>query len=295
MHSYILSCCSTADMPESWYQEREVNVCYFHLRVGDDEYLDDFGHSISTSELYRRMVAGERSQTSQVNVEEYIERFHPYLEAGKDILHVTLSSGISGTLNSARIAAEDLKEEFPERKIYIVDSLCASSGYGLLMDKLCDLRDDGMDIDALRDYAETAKHKVQHLVLTTDLKFLIMGGRVSKASGAIATILNICPLIEVVKDGSLKVKEKLRGKRKAIARLEEKMEELTEDGLEYSGSCFIGNSECEEDAEKLREMIEERFPHLKGKIRIYPIGPTIGCHTGPGTLVVFFFGKERTE
>ena len=152
-----------------------------------------------------------------------------------------------------------------------------------------------MDIDALRDYAETEKHKVQHLVLTTNLKFLIMGGRVSKASGAIGTILNICPLIELVKDGSLKVKEKLRGKRKAIARLAEKMEELAENGLQYSDTCFIGNSECEEDAEKLREMIESRFEHLKGKIRIYPIGPTIGCHTGPGTLTVFFFGKERTE
>lgn len=295
MHSYILSCCSTADMPESWYQDREVNVCYFHLRVGNDEYLDDFGHSISTSEVFRRMVAGERSQTSQVNVEEYIERFRPYLEDGKDILHVTLSSGISGTLNSARIAAEDLREEYPDRKIYIVDSLCASSGYGLLMDKLCDLRDQGMDIDALRDYAETAKHTVQHIVLTTNLKFLIMGGRVSKASGTIGTILNICPLIEVVKDGSLKVKEKLRGKRKAIARVEEKMEELAEGGLDYADKCFIGNSECEEDAEKLREMIESRFANLKDKIKIYPIGSTIGCHTGPGTLVCFFFGKVRTD
>ena len=295
MHSYILSCCSTADMPESWYQDREVNVCYFHLRVGNDEYLDDFGHSISTSEVFRRMVAGERSQTSQVNVEEYIERFRPYLEDGKDILHVTLSSGISGTLNSARIAAEDLREEYPDRKIYIVDSLCASSGYGLLMDKLCDLRDQGMDIDALRDYAETAKHTIQHIVLTTNLKFLIMGGRVSKASGAIGTILNICPLIEVVKDGSLKVKEKLRGKRKAIARVEEKMEELAEGGLDYADKCFIGNSECEEDAEKLREMIESRFANLKGKIKIYPIGSTIGCHTGPGTLTCFFFGKVRTD
>ena len=295
MHSYILSCCSTADMPESWYQDREVNVCYFHLRVGNDEYLDDFGHSISTSEVFRRMVAGERSQTSQVNVEEYIERFRPYLEYGKDILHVTLSSGISGTLNSALIAAEDLREEYPDRKIYIVDSLCASSGYGLLMDKLCDLRDQGMDIDALRDYAETAKHTVQHMVLTTNLKFLIMGGRVSKASGTIGTILNICPLIEVVKDGSLKVKEKLRGKRKAIARIEEKMEELAEGGLDYADKCFIGNSECEEDAEKLREMIESRFANLKGKIKIYPIGSTIGCHTGPGTLTCFFFGKVRTD
>jgi DegV family protein with EDD domain len=293
MNTYILSCCSTIDLTEQWTKDREVYPCYFHLRLGEQEYLDDFAKSIATDEIYRRMLAGENSQTSQVNIEEYEQHFRKFLDAGKDILHVTLSSGISGTFNSAKIAAEDLREEYPDRKIYIVDSLGASSGYGLLMDALCDLRDQGMDIDALYHWAEEHKHMVQSWFFTSDLTFFIRGGRISKAAGFRGKVLNICPLLTIAADGTLKPMEKVRGKKPVIHKTEAKMEELAENGLAYSGKCFISHSECPEDAQHLADLITSRFPNLNGKVQIYPIGPTIGCHTGPGTVALFFFGKER--
>ena len=295
MHSYILSCCSTADMPESWYQEREVNVCYFHLRVGEDEYLDDFGHSISTSELYRRMLAGERSQTSQVNVEEYIERFRPYLEAGKDILHVTLSSGLSGVINSAMIAKESLEERYPDRRILIVDSLGASSGYGLLMDKLADLRDEGKSLDEVFRFAEKHRLNVHHWFFSTDLKFYVKGGRISKTAGAIGGVLNICPLLNMDNQGRLIPRYKIRTKRKVIRAIVDKMAEYADHQTDYTGKCYISHSGCYEDAKAVADLVQSRFSYLKEKVEINNVGTTIGSHTGPGTVALFFWGDTRTE
>jgi DegV family protein with EDD domain len=293
MDNYVISCCSTVDMPKSWTKERSVYPAFFHLYVGADEYLDDFFQSIRPEQLYKRMLAGEHTRTSQVNVEEYEEHFRRFLKDGKDVLHITLSSGISGTVNSARIAAEDLKEEFPDRKIYIVDSLCASSGYGLLVDKAADLRDSNLSIDELRDWLEEHKTEVQHWFFTSDLTFFIRGGRVSKTAGLLGTILNICPLLHVAADGTLQPVEKVRTKKRVIEKTVSKMAELAVNGSEYDGKCFNSHSNCLEDAEAVRSRIETVFPHMKGKVQIYPIGSTIGCHTGPGTVALFFWGQKR--
>ena len=152
MSDYIISCCSTADLSKEHFENRDIKYIYFHYQLDGVNYPDDLGQSIPFDEFYKRMTQGAETKTSQVNVSEYVDFFTPFLKEGKDILHVTLSSGISGTINSALTAASMLREEFPERKIYIVDSFGASSGYGLIMDKLSDLRDGGMPIDELRDW-----------------------------------------------------------------------------------------------------------------------------------------------
>lgn len=295
MKPYVISCCSAADLSKEHFERRDLKYLFFHFELGGTEYQDDLGASVPPEELYRRMLEGENTKTSQVSIGEYTEHFETFLKEGKDVLHVTLSSGISGTFNSARIAAEDLKEKYPERKIYVVDSLAASSGYGLLMDALADRRDEGMDIDALYQWCEEHKRQLHHWFFSTDLTFFIRGGRISKASGFIGTMLNICPLLNVNHLGQLIPREKIRTKKKVIKRIVEKMEEHAEGGVEYSGKCYICHSLCEEDARAVADLVEERFPKLTGSVEIYPIGATIGSHTGPGTVALFFWGDERVD
>ena len=295
MKPYILSCCSAADLSGKHFEQRGIYYLCFHFEVGGTEYQDDMGVSMPPEELYRRMSAGEDTKTSQVSIGEYAAHFERFLKEGKDILHVTLSSGISGTLNSARIAAEDLREKYPERKIYVVDSLAASSGYGLLMDELADRRDGGMDIDTLYQWVESRKLHLHHWFFSTDLTFFIRGGRISKASGFIGTMLNICPLMNVNHLGQLIPREKVRTKKKVIKRIVEKMEAHAENGTEYSGKCYICHSLCEADARAVASLVRERFPKLSGDVEIYPIGATIGSHTGPGTVALFFWGDERKD
>lgn len=293
MGNYVLSCCSAADLSKEHFTKRDIPYVCFHFTLGTTEYKDDLGESITLEELFRRMVDGEDTKTSQVGVVEYEEFFEKYLKEGKDILHVTLSSGISGTYNSARIAGEEMQERYPERKIYIVDSLGASSGYGLFMEGLADQRDAGMGIEELYQWAEAHKKNLQHWFFSTDLTFYIRGGRVSKTAGFIGSVMGICPLLNVDYEGRLIPREKVRTKKKVIRRIVELMEQNAQDGLEYSGKCFISQSECMEDAQAVADLIEERFPKLDGKVKVFPIGATIGSHTGPGTVALFFWGKQR--
>lgn len=295
MSEYCLSCCSTADLSRERFAKRNINYVCFHFELAGEEYLDDLGVSVPPETLYRRMTEGADTKTSQVTIGEYEEYFENVLKSEKDILHLCLSSGISGTYNSARIAADSLSEKYPGRKIYIVDSLAASSGFGLLMETLADMRDSGMDIDTLHDWVEKNKLMLQHWFFSTDLTFYIKGGRISKASGYIGTVLSICPLLNVDYQGRLIPREKIRTKRKVITRIVEQMEENAQDGLNYSGKCFISQSACLEDAQAVASLIENRFPKLNGKVEIFPIGATIGSHTGPGTVALFFWGKKRID
>lgn len=295
MSDYILSCCSTADLSKEHFEERNINYVCFHYKLNGVDYNDDLGESIPFETFYKRMDSGEDTQTSQVNVTEYLEYFSKFLSEGKDILHITLSTGISGTYNSAINAAKIAKERFPERKIYIVDSLGASSGYGLLMDKLADLRDSGMDIDSLHDWAEENKLRLHHWFFSSDLKFFIKGGRISKTSGTIGTILGICPLLNMDNGGHLVPRAKIRSKKKVIQEIVDRMEENADGGLDYSEKCYICHSACEDDAKAVAKLVEERFPKLCGKVLINYVGTTIGSHTGPGTVALFFWGKKRED
>ena len=243
--------------------------------------------------FYQAMANGAETSTSQISAGEFIAYFTPFLEKGLDILHVSLSSGISGVFNAANVAKNELAEKYPDRKIYVVDSLAASSGYGLLMDKLADLRDEGLSIEEVRDWAEENKLRLHHWFFSTDLTFFVKGGRISKASGWFGTVLQICPLMNVDHLGRLIPREKIRTKKKVIEAIVNKMETYADGGRNYSGKCYLSHSACYEDARAVADLVEERFSHLDGKVLINSVGTTIGSHTGPGTVALFFWGKKR--
>lgn len=295
MNDFILSCCSTADLTKEHFNKRDIHYVCFHFELDGKYYKDDLGESISYEEFYKTMADGASTKTSQVNVSEFIEHFTPFLENGQDILHVSLSSGLSGVYNSANIARDTLMEKYPDRKIYIVDSLGASSGYGLLMDTLADLRDSGMSIDDVYSWAMSNRLRLHHWFFSTDLTFYIRGGRISKTAGMIGSVLNICPLLNMNNLGQLIPRQKIRGKKHVVNAIVDEMEKHAEGGLNYSGKCYISHSACHEDARKVADLVEQRFPKLNGPVEIYSVGTTIGSHTGPGTVALFFWGDERGE
>lgn len=295
MADYILSCCSTVDISAEHLAKRNLSYACFHYYMDGVAYSDDLGKSMPFETFYAKMAAGADTKTSQINMDEFIAYFTPFLKEGKDILHVTLSSGLSGVTNSAMAAAKVLSESYPERKIYIVDSLGASSGYGLLMDKAADLRDGGMTIDQLRDWLLEHRLEMNHWFFSTDLTFYIKGGRVSKVSGWFGTVLKICPLLNMDNAGKLIPRFKIRGKKNVMTEIVQKMKEYAIGGTNYNDKCYISHSACLEVAKAVAAMIEAAFPHLNGKVEINDIGTTIGSHTGPGTVAVFFWGKRREK
>lgn len=293
MASYALTCCSTADLTAAHFASRDIHYVCFHYFLDNVEYPDDLGQSVPFPEFYAAMARGAETRTAQVNAEEYENFWTPMLEQGQDILHVCLSSGLSGTINSANAAAETLRARFPERKIYVVDSLGASSGYGLFMDTLADLRDQGMDVDSLHAWALAHRLELHHWFFSTDLAYYVKGGRISKAAGFIGGLLNICPLLNMNNEGKLIPREKIPSKKRVIKEIVRRMEQCARDGLDYNGKCFISMSDCIEDARKVAQLVEEKFPRLNGKVQIFDVGTTIGSHTGPGTVALFFWGSPR--
>ena len=293
--AYVLSCCSTVDLSREHLEARDIRYVCFHYFLDGVDHVDDLGQSMPLDQFYQAMVDGADTRTAQVNAEEYEAHFEPLLQAGYDVLHLCLSSGISGTINSALIAKELLENKYPGRRINVVDSLAASSGCGLLMDKLADLRDAGMSLDELTEWAEKNKLRLHHWFFTSDLTFFIKGGRVSKTAGFVGKLLNICPLLNVDYQGRLIPREKIRTKRKVISTIVDKMEQFADGGLDYADKCFISNSACAEDAQAVAALVEERFPKLNGRVLINNIGTTIGSHTGPGTVALFFWGSERVD
>lgn len=293
MGNFVLCCDSTADLSKEHFERRDIHYVCFHFFLDGKEYFDDLGQSVPFDQFYQAMADGAETSTSQVNVDEYINFWKPMLEEGKDVLHLCLSSGISGTINSAVNAARILEEDYPDRKIYVVDSLGASSGYGLIMETLADKRDEGMDLEELHTWVEEHKLNMHHWFFSTDLTFFVKGGRISKASGWFGGMLNICPLMNMDNEGHLVPRFKIPGKKKVVREIVKKMGEFADDGYEYAGKCFISNAGCYDDARAVADLIEEQFPNLNGKVVINSVGTTIGSHTGPGTVALFFWGSKR--
>lgn len=293
--SYILSCCSIVDLTPEHLKQRNISFAPFHYNINGVEHLDDMGQSVSSADFYQSMVDGAEVRTSQVNVDEFTHYFESFLSKGEDVLHLSLSSGLSGSYNSARIAADLLQEKYPERKLYVVDSLGASAGAGLIMETLADRRDEGETIDDLHQWIEERKLQMHHWFTASDLTWFIKGGRVTKAAGWFGTVLKICPVLNMDLLGRLIPRFKIRGKQNALKELVNQMAEHAEGGTGYSGKCFISNSACVEDAQKVAKEIETRFPRLNGKVQIFNIGTTIGCHCGPGTVALFFWGDTRNN
>ena len=295
MSNYILSCCSTADLTKEHFENRQIPYVCFHYYIDGVEYTDDLGQSVSFEDFYQKIADGAEPTTAQVNADEYKAFFRPYLESGKDIVHVSLSSGISGSYNSANIAKAELEQELPERKIFVIDSKAASSGYGLFMDILADARDAGKSAEELAAYAEEIKLNIHHWFFSSDLTSFIRGGRISKTAGFFGSMLGVCPLLNMDNEGRLIPREKIRTKKKVKLAIVDKMKKHAKDGINYSGKCYISQSACYEDARDVADMIEAAFPNLNGKVLINYVGTTIGSHTGRGTVALFFVGDERVD
>lgn len=295
MSEYILSCCSTADRSAEFFKEHDIPYVCFHFIADGKEYPDDLGKTIAFSEFYQWMRAGTAPTTSQVNTDEFIAFFEPFLKDGKDILHVCLSSGLSGVWNAANIAKTMLAEKYPDRKILLLDSLGASAGYGLLMEYLAEKREAGGTIDEVYEWAQENKLRLHHWFFSTDLTSYKRGGRISATAAVVGTVLGICPLLNMDTQGHLIPREKIRGKRNVIPRIVKMMELHAQDGLAYAGKCAISHSDCLEDVNAVVDLLEQTFPQLKGKISVNSVGTVIGSHTGPGTVALFFMGDERVD
>jgi len=291
---FILSCGSTVDMPYSYVQSRDIPVLFYSYTVDGVEYVDDMERDPGALDRFYGMLAeGKLPKTSQINHVAYVEFFDEILKDGGDLLHLAFGSGMSGSVNNAFSAAEELKEKYPDQKIIVVDSLCSSSGYGLLMDIAADMRDAGCTIEETVEWLEKNRNRVHHQFFSTDLTHFRRSGRVSGATATIGTILGICPIMRLNAEGRIISYDKVRGKKKAVAETLRVMMEHIENGADYDGKCFICNSRCPEEAELLKESIEKSFPNLVGKVRIFQIGTIIASHCGPGTTAAFFMGDER--
>jgi len=210
-------------------------------------------------------------------------------------LHISLSSGLSGSFNSALVARDELLQKYPGRTLQVVDSLAASSGYGLLIDSLVSMRDEGATLEQLHAWVEENKLNVHHWFFSTDLTHYRRGGRLSATSAFMGTVLHICPLMNMNDEGKLIPRAKIRGKKQVLSEIVRMMETHARDGAEYSGRCFICHSACYADAFTLADLVEAKFASLNGPVQIMSIGTAIGSHTGPGTVAIFFIGDKRTS
>ncbi len=295
MKDFILTCCSTVDLDLEFFKKTGIPFIAYSFNLDGVEYADDYGISISNEEFYNRIKNGAEPVTSQVNSERFIEFWEPYLQEGKDILHLAMSSGITGSYNSACLAKRYLDEKYPENKVYLVDTLAASSGYGMLVQSAYDLKQEGKSVEECFQWIEENKLNLHHWFFASDLTSFRRGGRISSTSFFLGKLLKICPLMNVDFNGKLIPRKKIRTKEKAIVEIVETMIENVNNGLAYNGYCYICNSACFEDAIKVKKLVEEKFVNLKDKVKIFNIGTVIGSHTGVGTVALFYYGKKRVD
>ena len=288
MSDYVLSCCSTADVTRELLESRDIKYLYFNYFLNGEACKDDFGATNPPAQLYAKMLAGADAKTSQVSAGDYAEHFEKFLSAGKDVLHVTLSSGISSTYNSACVARDQLAERYPDRKVIVVDSLAASAGYGLLMDKLADLRDEGMGLEELGAWAEEHKHEVQHWFFSSDLTFFVRGGRISKAAGLVGGILKLKPIISCNEDGVYYPVGILKNKKRGVAKLIECAARFA-DGNPCELALMNGDAEAEAAAvaHPLLEAIAQGTIKVRGQI-----AASLAVHTGPGLIGILVFRTD---
>ncbi|MCF0132908.1 MAG: DegV family protein [Blautia sp.] len=289
MANFIITTDDNSDLPESFFQEHGVGCAYFSYYIDGAHYT--VGNFLPVKEFYDRVRNGALPTTAQVNPEDVKELMEPILKEGKDVLHIAFSSGLSGGYNSSRIAAEELREKYPDRKIYVIDSLCASLGQGLLVYYAQMKKEAGEDIDSVAEWVEEHKLNMIHVFTVDDLNHLYRGGRVSKATAVFGGMLSIKPLLHVDGEGHLIAIGKSRGRRKSLQDLVHLMDEKVGS---YPSSCdtiFISHGDSEEDARYVAGLIKEKYD-IKVEL-INTIGATIGSHAGPGTIALFFMGETR--
>lgn len=287
--SFQLMTDSSCDLPLSYYEENNIELVSLGLQMDGVLYNGEEGEPLDPKVFYERLRGGAMPTTFQVTPEQVKIHAEPYMQKGIDILAIAFSSGLSGTAHSYVVAAKELMEKYPNVKFYVVDSLAASMGEGLLLDYVLRKAESGATIEEVRDYAESLKLNIDHWFTVEDLFHLKRGGRVSAATAVVGTLLNIKPVLHVDNEGHLISMDKAVGRKKSIRALVEKMDELG--NFDAEDPVFISHGDCEADAEFLKKLIIERF----GERRVFIsfIGPVIGSHAGAGTLALFFKGKVR--
>lgn len=290
MSDYVIVTDSSADLDQAMVESLGIRVVPLSLTLGGKTYHDyPDRRELDPKELYARLRSGEVATTAAVNLADAREAIEPILKEGLDVLFLAFSSGLSSTCHSIQLAAEELGEEYPDRKCYVVDTLCASLGQGLLVYHTAKKKQAGATIEEARDYAEENKLHLCHWFTVDDLQFLKRGGRISAATAMLGTMLSIKPVLHVDNEGHLISISKARGRQASIKAMVDKAAQLA---VEPEGqTMFICQGDCMEDAEYLASLVRERFG-VKD-IHIGYTGPVIGSHSGPGTLALFFLGRER--
>lgn len=292
MAKFILSCESTVDLPYSYVEGRDIPVIFYTYTADGVEHVDDMGRDPDAlPKFYQALAAGVMPKTSQLNEFAYTEFFEEQLSRG-DLLHIVFGTGMTQSYQNACLAADEMREKHPERKIVVIDSLCSSSGYGMLVDYAADMRDRGDDIETVAAWVNENRHKIHHQFYSTELSHYRRSGRMSGATAMIATILGICPIMHLDAAGKIVAYSKARGKQNALKVTLDEMERHAMGGRDYDGKCIICHSNCLEDALRTRDALRERFTKV-GDVRICDIGTIIASHCGPGTVAVFFLGDER--
>ena len=290
MSQYIIMTDSSCDLPAGLAAELELEVLPLSVLIDGKSYVNYLDQrDITFADCYAALRAGRNATTSAVNVEAFVQAMEPHLQAGEDILYLGFSSALSGTYNAGAVAAQQLAEKYPERKLYAVDTLSASMGQGLLVYLTVQQKRAGATIEQARDYAEAQKLHLCHWFTVDDLNHLHRGGRVSATSAVLGTVLNIKPVLHMDNEGRLIFMEKVRGRRNSIKRMLEKMRETAIEPEKQI--VFMSHGDCLEDAEYLAGRIREEWG-VKDVVINY-VGPVIGAHSGPGTLALFFLGTER--
>ena len=287
MRDYVITVNSTVDLPKEWLEERKVPVIPLKYTIDNEMYTDMEG--LSSKEFFGKLRDGKMATTSQINPEEARAQLEPFLKEGKDVLHLGFSSGLSGTYNSMRIAGEELKEEYPEAKIIIIDTLCACLGEGLLLYKALQQKASGKTIEETAKWVEENKLHICHNVTVDDLFHLHRGGRISKASAVLGSVVQIKPIIHMDENGKLQVVGKERGRKKSLNKIVDMAVEQIK-GWD-NDIAMITHGDCQEDAEYVAKLVRERLGIEN--ILINNIGTVIGSHTGPGVVAVFVMGNKR--
>ena len=287
MRDYVITVNSTVDVPKEWLEERHVPVIPLKYTIDGETYTDMEG--LSAKEFFDKLREGKMSTTSQVNPEEAAAELEPYIKEGKDILHLGFSSGLSGTLNSMKIAGEMLEEKYPEAKVIVIDTLCACLGEALLLYKALQQKEKGMNIDELAGWVEENKLHVCHNVTVDDLNHLHRGGRVSKTTAVLGTLVQIKPIIHMDDNGKLQVIGKERGRKKSLNKI---VDMAVEQSRGWDNDIImITHGDCIDDAEYVAKLVREKMGI--DNILINNIGTVIGSHTGPGVVAVFCMGNKR--
>lgn len=289
MDDYLITTDNMADLPEEYIQEHELPAMSLTYILDGKTYNAE--NSLSSEEFYKKMREGCMPTTSQVNPQEAKEKLKEFLEINKKIIHIAFSGGLSGTFNSVRLAAEELMEERPDCRITVIDSLCASMGEGLFVHKALQQQAAGMAYDELVSWLEGHKLNVCHNFTVDDLFHLYRGGRVSKVAAVVGTMVNLKPVLHVDDEGHLIALSKVRGRKKSLSALVNNMEKQMGSWRDKNDVIFISHGDCLEDALYVKELVQTRFGI--SNFLISPVGPTIGAHSGPGTVALFFMGEVR--